>query len=53
MKTGIVKLLSEKTKEINGLLGVPQDRDKQRLILDARRANMQFTVPEDPKLPHP
>ena len=50
----MIELVEEKPKEINGLFGVPKDGGKsQRLILDARRANLHFTEPEDPDLPHP
>lgn len=41
-------------KEINGIFAVPKDNGKkQRLILDARRANMNFGEPAAPNMPHP
>lgn len=53
MKTGIVELVSKNPKEINGLFGVPEEGDKQRLILDSRCAIMHFTMSEGPELLHP
>ena len=51
---GVMELVKQKPKEINGLFGVSKDNGtKQRLILDARRANLHFVTPGDPKLPHP
>ncbi|MEM7281758.1 MAG: hypothetical protein AAF438_09045 [Pseudomonadota bacterium] len=51
---GLVELVDEEPKEINGLFGVPKDGGaKQRLILDARRANLHFADPDDPEMPHP
>lgn len=42
----------QKSGKMNGLLGLPKERDKQKVILDARLANLHFTLPEGPKLPH-
>ena len=43
LSCGLVELTREKPKEINGMFAVPKDKGaKQRLILDARRANMHF-----------
>ena len=48
-----MELVKERPKEINGLFGVHKDNGtKQRLILDARRANLHFVTPGDPNLPH-
>lgn len=52
MRTGILELVSEKQKDINGLFGVQRTGDNQRLILYARRANLHFTASQDPELPH-
>ena len=52
-KNGIVELQRERPLEINGVFGTVKPDDKQRLIIDARRANMHFIAPGDPELPHP
>lgn len=51
LKMGIVDLV-EQQKEINCLLGVSKEGDKQGLDLDARRSNLHITVSESPELPH-
>lgn len=45
---GIVELVPEKTKEINGLLGLPKKKNKQHLILGAWRATLHFMSPDGP-----
>lgn len=49
----VIELVDTKPLEINGLLAVEKDKTKQRLILDARRANHYFVEPDDPQIPHP
>lgn len=54
VEVGCVRLGKDRPIEINGLFGVEKDGGaSQRLILDARRANLHFILPEDPNLPHP
>ena len=50
---GLLRLTTKKPREINGVFAVPKDDDKQRLIIDARRANLHLVEPSDPELPHP
>ena len=50
---GMIELWSEKPAVINGLFGVPKDIVLQRLIIDARNANMFFADPPDVDLPNP
>lgn len=49
----IFELVDEQPVKINGLFAVEKDVTRQRLILDARRANHYFSEPEDPRMPHP
>lgn len=51
-KTVMVELVSEHPKEVKGLFGVQTDGDLKMLIVDARRANLMFTIPEDLELTH-
>jgi hypothetical protein len=50
---GIVELHSEPPACINGVFAVPKDESAQRLIIDARRANLFFVEPQKVDLPSP
>jgi hypothetical protein len=49
---GLVEF-TQRPKAINGLFAVKKDGDQQRLILDARPANVCFVEPPSPRLPTP
>lgn len=53
MARGILDLQNSLPIEINGMFAVPKDGDKQRLIIDARRANLHFVAPAAVELPNP
>jgi hypothetical protein len=52
-RVGMVKVQQSAPKVVNGLFATPKDKDKQRLIIDARRGNMFFKDPEKVDLPTP
>jgi len=49
----LVKLVATRPRIINGIFAVTKGEGKQRLIIDARRANLQFKEPPKVKLPTP
>ena len=49
---GIIQLVQSRPEVINGMFAVPK-RDKQRLIIDARRANLYFKDSPEIALPNP
>lgn len=50
---GIAALTRVQPEEIHGLFGVLKDYNNQRLIVDARRANLHFCPSLDVEMPHP
>lgn len=52
--TGVVQVVRDKPKELNGLFVVPKkERKKKQLTLDARPENCQFLERKHTELPHP
>lgn len=49
----VIELVDIKPIEKNGLFAVEKDKTKQRLILDAQRANNYLAGPEDSQMLHP
>lgn len=52
-RIGIVALSQDRPHVVNGIFGVPKSDDKQRLIIDAQRANLYFSKCPDIELPNP
>ena len=50
---GIVYLSEDRPHVVNGIFGVPKSDSKQRLIIDAQRANLYFSKSPDIELPNP
>lgn len=52
-RTAIVQVASKMLWKINRLFDFTAEGDYQSVIMDPRRENLHFTVPEDPEIPDP